>query len=73
VPELHITGQSTDSGCSIDRVEDLLDGDTLVVLVVQSLAHQGATGLLDHRLRVPPAAKRVVFGERRAPIWPEGR
>jgi type 1 glutamine amidotransferase len=71
VTELHITGQSTNTGCGIDRVEDQLDGDTLVVLVAQSLAHAGGTGTLDHRLRVPPACKRVVFGTQRAPIWPD--
>ena len=73
VPELHITGMSMNSSCGIDRVEDLLEGDTLVVLAAQSLAREGATGALDHRLRVPPACKRVVFGEQHAPIWPEGR
>ena len=73
VTELHLTGLDMNSSYVIDRVEESLEGETLVVLVVQSRAREGGTGTLDHRLRVPPSVKQVLFGEKRAPIWPAAR
>lgn len=48
-----------------------MSGDTLVLKPVLVLARKGSglTGILDHRVVIPPGVTRVLFGREEHEIW----
>lgn len=67
--KIELSGLSGHSAMSVRKITEVVNGESLQIVVYLTLATSGSSGNFDYTVTVPPSANSISFGNEKTVIW----
>ncbi len=69
---IHVSGRCAEEFYDVKRVEAIVDGSSINLLVYASIMRPGATGEIEYAVSDPASVNEIRFGKQKVVIWRRG-